>query len=206
MFVFFTIRSPPEGVWKIDPKVKNGPWGQIWKNHKFDEISFSSIRSPPEGSENSTQRSKMIKKVKYFLNLKKTKILWKFAGFHSTRLRHRLKGVWKINPKDQKLAFRSNLANFWKIINLIKFLKFYKISWNHLWEPKGTLGVPKGVPKGPKWGLGKALGRLWGGFGRLWEALGRLWEAFARLWEALGRLWEVRERAQAQRETTHPYI
>ena len=38
------------------------------------------------------------------------------------------------------------------------------------------------------------------------EALGKLWEALGGFGKALGRLWEVRERAQAQRETTNPYI
>ena len=70
IFVFSPFKSPPEGVWKIDPKVKNGPLGQIWKNHKFYEISFSPIKSPPEGSEKSTQRSKMIKNVKIKTKIK----------------------------------------------------------------------------------------------------------------------------------------
>ena len=60
---------------------------------------------------------------------------------------------------------------------------------------KSSLGAqnyswgPQRDPQGSKRRLGEGFG----------EALGRLWEA-------LGRLWEVRERAQAQRETTHPYI
>ena len=71
IFLFSPIKSPPEGVWKIDPKVKNGPWGQIWKNHKFDEISFSSIRSPPEGVRKFNPKVKNDKKSKIFSKLKK---------------------------------------------------------------------------------------------------------------------------------------
>ena len=32
IFLFSPFKSPPEGVWKIDPEVKNGPLGQIQKN------------------------------------------------------------------------------------------------------------------------------------------------------------------------------
>ena len=71
IFLFSPLLSPPEGVWKIDPEVKNGPLGQIWKNHIFYEISFSPLLSPPEGSEKSTQRSKIIKNVKMTTKIKK---------------------------------------------------------------------------------------------------------------------------------------
>ena len=82
-----------------------------------------------------------------------------------------------------------------------------------LWEALGYGGIAGE-------GFGKALGRFGkdlGGFGKVWEGFGRLWEGvgeavegFGRLWEGFGRLLgqvsEVRERAQAQRGTTHPYI
>ena len=74
---------------------------------------------------------------------------------------------------------------------------------------KSSLGAqryswgPQRGPQGSKMRLGEGFGEA---LGRVWETLGRLWEALGGFGKALGRLWEVRERAQAQRETTHPYI
>ena len=81
IFVFSPFKSPPEGVWQIDPKVKNGPLGKIWKNHEFYEISFSPIKSPPEGSEKSSQRSNMIKHVKLETKIKNDKFYDNFLFF-----------------------------------------------------------------------------------------------------------------------------
>ena len=110
IFLFSPFKSPPEGVWKIDPKVKNGPLGQIWKNHKFYEISFSPIKSPPEGSEKSTQRSKMIKNVKIKTKIEKMKFFITIFCFLFSPIKAPPEGVWKIDPKDQKLAFDPNLT------------------------------------------------------------------------------------------------
>ena len=41
-----------------------GLWAKFEKKHKCYDISFSPIKSPPEGSEKSAQRSKMIKNIK----------------------------------------------------------------------------------------------------------------------------------------------
>ena len=104
IFLFSPLLSPPEGVWKIDPEVKNGPLGQIWKNHIFYEISFSPLLSPPEGSEKSAQRSKMIKNVKMKKKIQKMINFTTFFSFLFSPTKAPPEGVWKIDPKDQKIG------------------------------------------------------------------------------------------------------
>ena len=110
MFLFSPLLSPPEGVWNIDPEVKNGPLDQIWKKHIFYDILFSPLLSPPEGSEKSTQRSKMIKNVKIKTKIEKMIKNTTIFCFLFSPIKAPPEGVWKIDPKDQKLAFGPNLT------------------------------------------------------------------------------------------------
>ena len=91
------------------------------------------------------------------------------------------------------------LRHFWRV-NIKKLEEYCYVCL------KVLLGSPRsrqGLPKGSKWSFGKALGGFGKAMGRRWEGFGRRWEGFGKL---LGQVSEVRERAQAQRGTTHPYI
>ena len=61
-FLIFPLLSHRlRGSEKSTQRSKMGLWAKFEKKHNFDEISFSPIKSPPEGSEKSIQRSKIIK-------------------------------------------------------------------------------------------------------------------------------------------------
>ena len=105
-------------------------------------------------------------------------------------------GGLKNQPKRSTISLQVKLGQFLKNH---KFNKISKILSNLMKSSLGAQRYSWGPQRGPQ---GSKM-RLGEGFV---EALGKLWEALGGFGKALGRLWEVRERAQAQRETTHPYI